>query len=55
MQSENLTSQKTLKHLQTLSVNTSSITEKRLLTKREQEERRAIQKQMMKKIRELTR
>lgn len=52
---QTFTSQATSQHLKNLSVNTSTTTEKRILPKKEQEERRAIQKQMMKKIRELTR
>jgi hypothetical protein len=45
---------KTSNHLRTLSVNTSTTTEKRFLTKNEREERREIQKQMLKKIREIS-
>ena len=41
------------KNLQSLSKGTNSQTEKRFLTKSEQEERRQIQREMMNRIREL--
>lgn len=41
------------KNLQSLSKGTNSQTEKRFLTKSEQEERRQIQREMMDRIREL--